>query len=221
VVKHGNHRKRIFLFTRPLIGYHSGVRNDIKRRPDNETARPNSDFPQMNGPGRIGMTMYVLGSILVLVLLSALFWDALDRQHNPNSSPTSIITNDGAVSIILHRNRAGHYVVDGTINGQHAEFLLDTGATAVSISGSFATQLGLKKGPPMRAITANGVTTAYSTYIDSISIGDINERNVAATIIPNLPGNQILLGMSFLKRLDFSQRDASLTLTQRAIPQSN
>jgi aspartyl protease family protein len=168
----------------------------------------------MNSPVRIGATMYVLASILVLALLTLLFSDAMDRQRNPNSAATSVTANDGTKSIILKRNRAGHYVVDGSVNGRPAEFLLDTGATAVSVSESFAHRAGLRKGARMQAVTASGMTNAYATNIDSLIIGGIEERNVVASIVPRLPDGQILLGMSFLKRLDFSQRGDTLILTQ-------
>ena len=158
--------------------------------------------------------MYISAGILVLVLMTILFGDALKRQRNPNQAPESINTSDGGNSIILHRNPAGHYVFNGTVNGTSAEFILDTGATTVSISASFADRIGLEKGSEIRAITANGITRAYATRIDSLVVGDIEERNVVASIVPSLPGDQILLGMSFLKRLDFSQRDDTLILTQ-------
>lgn len=166
------------------------------------------------------MTMYVLASILVLALLTLLFSDAIDRQRNPNRRPASVDTSGYAKSIILQRNRAGHYVVNGWVNGRTAEFLLDTGATAVAVSTSFAKHAGLRKGARTQAVTANGMTTAYATNIDSLIIGEIEEHNVAASIIPRLPGRQVLLGMSFLKRLDFSQRDDMLILTQRTLPSS-
>jgi aspartyl protease family protein len=173
-----------------------------------------NDLHHMSSSARIGAFMYILASILVLVLMTILFGDALKRQRNPNQAPESINISDGGKSIILRRNPAGHYVFNGTINGTSAEFILDTGATAVSIPASFADRIGLEKGPQLRAITANGITRAYATRIDSLAVGDIEERNVEASIVPNLPDGQILLGMSFLKRLDFFQRDDTLILTQ-------
>lgn len=159
--------------------------------------------------------MYILASVLVLTLLTVLFTDALDRQRNPNSTPTPVVATDGDRSVILQRNRNGHYVVGGSVNARPAEFLLDTGATAVSVSSAFAERAGLHKGAPMQAMTANGITTAYATTIDSLVIGEIEEHDVAASIVPRLAGGQILLGMSFLKRLDFSQSGDTLILTQR------
>jgi aspartyl protease family protein len=70
----------------------------------------------------------------------------------------------------------------------------------------------------MTAATANGPTTAYSTIIDSVRIGELEETRVVASILPDMPHDEILLGMSFLKRLDFSQRGDTLILTQRAMP---
>ena len=169
----------------------------------------------MNSPRRAGATMYVLASIVLLALLTFLFSDAMERQRNPNSNPDSQNLSDSKKSIILRRNRSGHYVFDGKVNDQPAEFLVDTGATAVSVSESFARRLGLPKGKTMQAVTANGLTIAYATRIDRLAAGEIEEFDVAASIVPNLPGDQILLGMSFLKRLDFSQRGDTLVLSQR------
>ena len=169
----------------------------------------------MTATKRIGAGMYILASVLVLVLMTMLFGDAIERQRNPNREPESIATDNGETSIILRRNPAGHYVLNGKVNGVAVEFIVDTGATSVSVSGSLAKKIGLARGPEQRAITANGITLAYATHIDSLVVGDIEEHDVAAAIVPNLPGDQILLGMSFLKRLDFSQRGDTLVLTQR------
>ena len=169
----------------------------------------------MSSIKRLGAGMFLLASVLVLALMTVLFGKAIDRQQNPNRSPASLSTDGEQMSIILHRNSNGHYVFNGAINRIAAEFIVDTGATSVSIPGPTAERIGLHRGRQQRVITANGVTLAYTTRIDSLVVGDIEEIDVAATIVPNLPGNQILLGMSFLKRLDFSQRDNTLILTQR------
>jgi len=159
--------------------------------------------------------MYVLASIVLIGLLTLLFDDAIERMRNPNTAPASVAHEDGSRSIILQRNRAGHYVFNGTVNGTPVEFLLDTGATVVAVPESIARRLGLKYGMRMTADTANGPATAYATIIDSVRIGDLEETNVAASIIPDMERDDILLGMSFLRRLDFSQRDDTLILTQR------
>lgn len=169
----------------------------------------------MNAPGRLGAVMYVVASVLAIALLTALFHDAIEHQRNPNESPQSVATDDGRFSIVLERNRSGHYVFDGFVNGAPVEFLLDTGATDVSVPAAVANRLRLPRGARLRAVTANGITTAFATTIDSLAVGALEETNIRASIVPNLPGEQILLGMSFLKRLDFSQRGDTLILSQR------
>lgn len=169
----------------------------------------------MSAPGRLGAVMYVVASVLAIALLTMLFDDAIEQQRNPNQSPQTLGTEDGRVSIVLERNRSGHYVFDGTVNGVAVEFLLDTGATDVSVPERIANLLQLRRGARLRAVTANGITTAYATTIDRLTVGGLEETNIRASIVPNLPGEQILLGMSFLKRLDFSQRGDTLILSQR------
>lgn len=159
--------------------------------------------------------MYILASILFLGVLTLLFDDAIDRLRNPNRTPESTINGDGDRAIILKRNRAGHYVFNGTVNGQPVEFLLDTGATVVALPAAVAQQLGLAEGAPYQAKTANGSTIAFATNIAHLQIGDLEETDVAASIIPNMEGEEILLGMSFLRRLDFQQRADTLILTER------
>jgi aspartyl protease family protein len=169
----------------------------------------------MSGPAKTGAVFYVLASIVLIGLLTAIFSGALKKQHNPNMRVQSAQHADGTRSIELKRNRAGHYIVSGTLNGVAAEFLLDTGATDVSVYSDLARRAGLKKGNPVSAWTAAGITVAYRTRIDHIKIGALEAFDVDASIVPGFPSDQVLLGMSFLKRLDFTQRGDTLVLKTR------
>ncbi len=113
----------------------------------------------------------------------------------------------------MQRNRQGHYIANGEINGARAEFIVDTGATDVAVSAEVARRAGLVAGPAVAVTTANGRATAYVTRIDELKLGTIVEHNVRATIVPNLGEIEVLLGMSFLKRLDFAQNGDALILT--------
>ena len=77
---------------------------------------------------------------------------------------------------------------------------------------------GLAAGRGLTVATANGMTAAYSTVIDELRLGHIVERDVRATIVPRLGDIEVLLGMSFLKRLDFAQRGDTLRLQSRRKP---
>ena len=92
------------------------------------------------------------------------------------------------------------------------EFLLDTGASDVAIPARLAERMGLRRGPAVQYQTANGVVTAYRTLLDSVSIGPIVIRDVPASINPGMQDMEILLGMSVLKRIEFTQRGDTLIL---------
>jgi aspartyl protease family protein len=108
----------------------------------------------------------------------------------------------------------GHYVSTGTINGKEVVFLLDTGATGVAIPAPLAEQLALTRGRAVMTNTANGATRSYITSLQEVSIGDIRLQGVEATITPGLQMREVLLGMSFLKYIEFTQRGSTLTLRQ-------
>ncbi len=160
----------------------------------------------------MGVIMMVIAMVIGLGLLTYYFQGVIDTQINPNQNIQSTRAGDQLIEISLKRNRAGHYVGTGIINGHQAVFLLDTGATYVAVPEHLATQLGLKKGRSIVISTANGRTTGYQTIIKQLSIGQIHLYNVKAIITPNL--QEILLGMSVLKQLEFTQRGNVLTIRQ-------
>ena len=173
---------------------------------DPDSATPNA--------GRVGAIMTILAWILVLGLLSAFFGGWLEKLENPNQRVQTSVSADGVREVVLRQNRAGHYVANGAINGHRVTFLLDTGATSVSVPARIAAPLGLKRGVPQRANTANGTITTYATRLDEVRLGDIRLENVRADINPHMHSDEVLLGMSFLRKLEFTQRDRELTIRQ-------
>lgn len=158
--------------------------------------------------------MFAMAFILGIAMLTVLFGGIEEHQRNPNQNPESILLAQ-SVEVVLKRNRRGHYVVTGAINNRPVELLLDTGATDVVIPEALADKLQLKRGRPMRAMTANGPVTVYETYIDQLSIGDILLFNVRASINPAMSPPAVLLGMSALGQVEFVQSGDSLTLRQK------
>lgn len=166
---------------------------------------------QQDMPQRTGKLFAWLAWIIGLALLYWLFDDMLQQQFNPNQNVQSS-RDGGAIEVVLEQNRAGHYVATGAINNHRALFLLDTGATQVAIPQNLATEMGLPRGAQVMVNTANGRATAYRTQLDTLQLGDIVLRDVPATIVPGMSGEQILLGMSALKQVEFSQRGNMLTI---------
>lgn len=158
-----------------------------------------------------GKWMVVLAWVCGLGLLVFVFSDLLEKQVNPNSDPIS--ERMGAqTEVRLKQNRQGHYITSGFINGEEVIFLVDTGATDVAVPAHLANKLQLQAGRQGLARTANGTVRIAESTIDTLRIGDIELRNVQANLNPGMQDNHILLGMSVLRQLEFTQRDDWLIL---------
>ncbi|KAA0694868.1 TIGR02281 family clan AA aspartic protease [Halopseudomonas laoshanensis] len=162
---------------------------------------------------RIGKVMMILAWAAGLFLAVQWFSGVEERKRNPNQSPESMMSGD-AVEVRLLANRQGHYLLNGQINGQEVTFLLDTGASFVAIPASVAQRLQLPQGRRFQVNTANGTADSFATTIDQLHLGDIHLRDVNAGIVPGMGGNDILLGMSALQQLEFSQQGGELILRQ-------
>lgn len=92
--------------------------------------------------------------------------------------------------------------------------MLDTGATDVAIPEALGRELGLERGSPVQLSTANGRTEGYRTRLTSLQLGDIRLQDVRAIVVPGLDGQTVLLGMSALKQLEFTQRGGTMLLRQ-------
>lgn len=163
---------------------------------------------------KTGKWMLGLAWASALLLFTLFFDKQLSQQYNPNSTPESSRSGNGA-EVRLKQNKMGYYVTNGIINGQNVIFLLDTGATEVSVPAHLASSLNLQGGYAHDVMTANGRIQVRSTRISHLSIADITLYDVPANLNPGMTGNEILLGMSALKQLDFSQSDGWLILKQK------
>ncbi|MCY1259463.1 clan AA aspartic protease [compost metagenome] len=169
-------------------------------------------------PGkRLGRIMLILAWGAGIVLATRYFgqWEA--HQQNPNMQPQSV-HGEGYVEVRLLGNRQGHYVLAGQIDGQPVTFLLDTGATQVAVPEDLAARLDLPKGAPVTLNTANGRAQGWRTRLQRLDLGDIRLNDVPALVAPGMEGDEVLLGMSALKQLEFSQRDGTLVLRQNTSP---
>ncbi|VVQ31768.1 hypothetical protein PS943_02513 [Pseudomonas fluorescens] len=165
-------------------------------------------------PGkRAGRVFMVLAWCAALFLATRFFGQWEVRQQNPNTVVSSE-QGEGFIEVKLASNTQGHFVASGQINGQPVDFMLDTGATDVSIPAEMAERLKLEKGFGVTLSTANGRTQGYRTRIDRLQLGDIVLRNVRGLVVPGLDGKQVLLGMSALNELEFTQRGGTMLLRQ-------
>jgi len=169
--------------------------------------------PQQNPDRRSGIIMLVIAWMLVFGLVYWYFSGWEQRQFNPNSKA---VVRQQSGELVLQRNRAGHYVADGEINGANVTFLVDTGASQVSLPLPVARKLGLKLGAAVTLDTANGTAIGYLTQLADVRLGPIELHDVSAVVSDGMDEQTVLLGMSFLRRLEFTQREERLILKQSA-----
>lgn len=119
-------------------------------------------------------------------------------------------------SLVLSADGQGHFFTPGSINGQSMRFLVDTGATFISLGAGDArrARIDINKGTPGTTMTANGMVRVWRVQLPNVKVGNITLHNVDATVHEHdMP--IVLLGMSFLNRMEMRRDGASLTLTQR------
>lgn len=146
---------------------------------------------------------------IVWVALAGVIYYFAENALNPNK--VSVLGEDRTVT--LDRGIDGHYRAEALINGKKINVMVDTGATGVAISQQVADKLGLESKTAIRTRTANGDTISYITRLDSVKIGGVEARNVSAMIAPGL-GGDVLLGMSFLGRMDVRLYKGTMTIKQ-------
>jgi aspartyl protease family protein len=118
--------------------------------------------------------------------------------------------------IVLVAQSGGHFFAPGTINGRATRFVVDTGATFVSLDQYEADRLGIdwKSGRRGMSRTANGDTPSFRTTLPSVRIGDVQVYDVEAVVTPQ-PMPYVLLGNSFLSRFQMKRENDVMTLDLR------
>jgi aspartyl protease family protein len=162
---------------------------------------------------RTGLLMIAAGWLLLVGLIWWAMEGQLERLANPNATLAEV--SDPQSEIVLQQGSDGHYRAPGRINGHAVEFLVDTGATEVAIPLALAKTMGLRTGRAFQAHTASGITRAYATRLDSVSLGGLQARGVAGTIMANEGSDEVLLGMSFLSRFDIRISAGEMRLRAR------
>jgi aspartyl protease family protein len=113
----------------------------------------------------------------------------------------------------------GLYRTSGFINGRTVDFLVDTGASSVAMGAAVARRLGIDyryRGEPHVVETANGRVRAYRVRLDTVRVGDIQLRNVEASVLEgNGAGNEVLLGMTYLGRVEMQREGEAMVLRQK------
>lgn len=130
---------------------------------------------------------------------------------------SSSVSSTSLASLTLVSDTRGHFLATGAINGATVRFMVDTGASMVSMGQSDARRAGVNylQGERTFAQTANGVIPVYRVKLDSVRVGDILLHGVDGLVHTGAEMPVVLLGMSFLGRLDMVREGDDLTLIRR------
>jgi aspartyl protease family protein len=184
----------------------------------------------------VGMASFTRSIVTVVLAFVAFFWVVVQPEHSgsrgrsaTSSDPlmsSSVPGSDGSAApgsaqasggqVVLTRSSNGHFYTDAQVNGRTIHFLVDTGATTVALSRSDAEAVGLATNDPS-AFTgtgrgANGTLTYMPVTLDSVGIGNLEERDVDGVVL-NGDVDVSLLGQSWLKRIrSVSIADDRMTL---------
>lgn len=156
-------------------------------------------FMQFNGSGLRPIQLALAYSIS----------QPVDSQNIKQSSEVI-----GIGKLELRQTHDGHYFSSGTVNGSPVVFMIDTGATTVSISSEIAERAGIEKCSPHLVLTANGKVNACKTTVPEVTFGKFRLTHVEVTIMPNMPGNA-LLGMNVLRNFHIEQIDEIMRISSR------
>jgi aspartyl protease family protein len=168
--------------------------------------------------------------VLILAGLATAFPILFERFGSPTqtveqaATPTPSATSSQNPSAYSGRraqiapDSRGHFITDIRFNGQNLRAMIDTGASSVAINTSTARRIGISLRPDdfrYRVSTANGETSAARAVLSSVEIGRIRVENVEAIVLRDEALSDILLGMTFLKRLrHYEVANGALILTQ-------
>ena len=118
--------------------------------------------------------------------------------------------------LIIPRSQDGHFYTPGTVNGREVLFLVDTGASLVSVSESLAQAAGIRGGVPTTFQTANGARPGRVVDGVDVSVGPMRVTNLKVGVGLSLGDDtQALLGQSFLSKFDISLSQNQMILRAR------
>lgn len=159
------------------------------------------------------------GVKLISIEEGAALFEVDGRKQRLRVGQNAVSTGDGGggeQTVTLTADPAGHFVTVGSINGASVRMLVDTGATFISMGIADATRANIdyQKGQPAMMMTANGPARAWQVKLNSVRVGDVALGQVDAVVHEsNLP--VVLLGMSFLNRMEMRRDGQSMTLKKR------
>lgn len=121
-------------------------------------------------------------------------------------------------TVTIAPDSTGMYEVNGSINGFQVKFVVDTGATLISMNKHHANRIGLNykmEGVESLSETASGYAKTYLVKLKEVRVGDIVLNDVQGSVHDGEFPSIILLGNSFLGKVNMIREDKILQLKKR------
>ncbi|MDP1531424.1 retropepsin-like aspartic protease family protein [Rhodoferax sp.] len=193
--------------------YRDAQREREKQSQLNETRARFADFSRRQ-PGIKVVSPTRTGLIPMMVfwcVVMALLYGAMNHYLKPKQ--VEVLANG---DLVIHRSHDGHFYTLGTINGREVKFLVDTGASLVSVSEAFAQKALIRGGVSTTFRTANGDRLGRVVEGVGVSIGPVSLTNVRVGVgISASDENDALLGQSFLSKFDIAISKNQMVLRSR------
>jgi aspartyl protease family protein len=152
-----------------------------------------------------------IAALVIWTAISGATYLYFDARQKPTIAIASVKLASG--EIVIPRSQDGHYYVRGAINGHPVDFMVDTGASTVSISLDIARSVGLPRGMPANFLTAGGAIMGEIVSSQTIEAGGIIVEDLSVGV--GTLGDMALLGQNFLRRVDVLQSDDKMVLRIR------
>lgn len=156
------------------------------------------------------MKWHIHWPAMVLALVGVVFFAADQLTRTP--TVVHAVT-DGRHEIAIPAARDGHYYLEGAVNGAPIRFLIDTGATYVSVGEAFARKARLPEGVTGYFSTANGTVEGKIVKDQVVEAEGFKVSGLSVAVTP-LGGKRGLLGQNFLRRFEVSQSAGVMRLRQ-------
>ncbi|EIC31077.1 TIGR02281 family clan AA aspartic protease [Methylomicrobium album] len=135
--------------------------------------------------------------------------EALSSFQTSKLSPSK--APEASAPLLLPQHGSGHYYVEGAINGKPLVFMIDTGASVVSLPSHEASAAGLVCKAKAVTDTANGRAEACMAVIPELRFGHFLVKDAEGMIVPNL--RQPLLGMNILRNFKMAQDQGEMRIS--------
>ncbi|MGP1629848.1 MAG: retropepsin-like aspartic protease family protein [Giesbergeria sp.] len=172
----------------------------------------NGSAPRAVAPGEshLGVTLLSMNGNSAVVKIGG------QRRDLRLGAPVSVGGKGTSLRVVLMPDSQGHFMSQGSINGRTASFMVDTGASTVTIGQPDAERLGvdIRKGRAVGVRTANGTTQGWHVKLDSVRLSGIELYGVEAVVTPQ-PMPYVLLGNSFLSEVQMTRSAQQMVLEKR------